>query len=211
MTKHAENELQSKTEDRILSAAEHEFMSKGFAGARTTSIAEAAGVTHAMFHYYFRTKEKLFERIIFEKMTLLQQLIMDSFSDFSQPLNVLLQNLINLHIDFISANPELPRFLITEVFGKPEQLNFFFEKIMNIAPNLFSRLQLKIDETSTQGICRKVDAKMLVLDIVSLNLFPFVASPLVDKVFNNNVGDHSDFIERRKKENYDTIMRKLRP
>ena len=42
------------TEEKILKAAEHEFLVKGFAGARTTSIASAAGVTHAMLHYYFR-------------------------------------------------------------------------------------------------------------------------------------------------------------
>ena len=39
-------------EQAILEAAEREFIVKGFAGARTTSIAEAAGVTHAMLHYY---------------------------------------------------------------------------------------------------------------------------------------------------------------
>ena len=46
------------TEAMILQAAEKEFLEKGYAGARTTAIAEAAGVTHAMLHYYFRTKDK---------------------------------------------------------------------------------------------------------------------------------------------------------
>ena len=40
MTKPAKNKEQT-----ILEAAEREFLNKGFAGARTTSIAEAAGVT----------------------------------------------------------------------------------------------------------------------------------------------------------------------
>lgn len=39
MTKPAKNKEQT-----ILEAAEREFLNKGFAGARTTSIAEAAGV-----------------------------------------------------------------------------------------------------------------------------------------------------------------------
>ena len=59
------------TESRILQAAEREFFEKGYAGARTASIAEAAGVTHAMLHYYFRTKDKLFERIVSEKISIL--------------------------------------------------------------------------------------------------------------------------------------------
>lgn len=39
---------QQNKEQAILKAAEREFLTKGYAGARTTSIAEAAGVTHAM-------------------------------------------------------------------------------------------------------------------------------------------------------------------
>ena len=62
--------LQS-TEARILQAAEKEFFEKGYAGARTVSIAEAAGVTHAMLHYYFRTKDKLFEQIVAGKINML--------------------------------------------------------------------------------------------------------------------------------------------
>ena len=60
--------MQSK-EQQILEAAEKEFLEKGYNGARTTSIAKAADVTHAMLHYYFRTKEQLFERFIDKKMS----------------------------------------------------------------------------------------------------------------------------------------------
>ena len=70
-------------EQAILEAAEREFIVKGFAGARTTSIAEAAGVTHAMLHYYFRTKEQLFERILDEKMRLMGESVLAAFG---QPL-----------------------------------------------------------------------------------------------------------------------------
>ena len=63
-------EKQTK-EQLILAAAEHEFLTKGYDSARTTSIAQAAGVTHAMLHYYFRTKEQLFERIVDEKYKLM--------------------------------------------------------------------------------------------------------------------------------------------
>ena len=56
------------TETKIHKAAEREFHEKGYGGARPTSIAEAAGVTHAMLHNYFRTKDKHFERIVTEMM-----------------------------------------------------------------------------------------------------------------------------------------------
>lgn len=51
------------TEQKILIAAREEFAQKGFYGAKTISIAQAAGVTHAMLHYYYRTKQRLYDRI----------------------------------------------------------------------------------------------------------------------------------------------------
>lgn len=75
-----------KKEQAILEAAEREFLDKGFAGARTTSIAKAAGVTHAMLHYYFRTKEQLFERILDEKTRLMSQSVLTAFGQPDLPL-----------------------------------------------------------------------------------------------------------------------------
>ena len=199
------------TEDRILKAAEREFLSKGFIGARTTSIAEKAGVTHAMFHYYFRTKEKLFERIISEKVDLLKQVVMSSVKDINAPLNVILKEVINNHLDFISRNPDLPRFLVGEIFSNPKNSAKFLDNLREIAPAFITILQNKIDLESEKGVYRKVDAAMLMLDIVSLNVFPYMAAPAVNAALGACMKDQKQFLERRKAENYDTIMRKLKP
>ena len=50
----------------ILEAAEDEFITKGYNGAKTTEIAKKAGVTHAMLHYYYRTTENLFQKVFRE-------------------------------------------------------------------------------------------------------------------------------------------------
>lgn len=211
MIDNADSKQFNDTETKILHAAELEFMTKGFAGARTTSIAEEAGVTHAMLHYYFRTKEKLFDRIISEKMGLLKKIVVKSFEDMNMPFEDMIRNLINLHLDFIYANRDLPRFLIGEVINNPERLSSFLRNITNVAPNVIIRLQMKIDEMAVQGKCRKVDARMLMLDIVSLNVFPYIASPMINLVLDDCMADASRFLELRKNENFETIMRKLRP
>ena len=69
----------NKTEKIILQAAEEEFLLKGFAGARTTEIAQKAGVNHAMLHYYFNTKEQLFEQVMAEKMALFRDSVTSVF------------------------------------------------------------------------------------------------------------------------------------
>jgi TetR/AcrR family transcriptional regulator len=52
------------TQTAILDSAESEFASHGLAGARTEIIAADTGVTKAMIHHYFQTKEKLYEAVI---------------------------------------------------------------------------------------------------------------------------------------------------
>lgn len=206
----SDNNCINDTESRIMRAAECEFMAKGFAGARTSSIAEAAGVTHAMLHYYFRTKEKLFEKIISEKSEMLIAVVAESLKDINLPLEDMIRNLINLHLDFISENPELPRFIISEIYSNPERLAIFGGMIRSVAPDVLSRLQRKIDDMADKGKCRRVDAKMLMLDIVSLNVFPYMASHIVNSILDNCMDDHEKFLELRKKENFETIMRKLK-
>lgn len=198
------------TETRILQAAEREFMSKGFSGARTTSIAEAAGVTHAMFHYYFRTKEKLFERIMAEKIALLKEAVIGSGGDLNLPLSEILRNIINKHLDFIAANPGLPRFILGELYSNPARSSFI-DGLHAAAPAFVALLQSKIDSEADAGRCRRLDARMLMLDIVSLNVFAYMAAPAVNAALGDCMADAEAFLERRKRENYDTIIRKLRP
>lgn len=209
--KKADNQLSQDTESLILQAAEREFMSNGFAGARTTSIAEAAGVTHAMFHYYFRTKEKLFDRIIAEKITLLKDALFNSVEDENVPLEDMIRNIIVHHMEFVASNPDLPRFLVGEIFCNPQRSAGFIEKLRAYAPAVVMRLQEKIDKEAAMGKVRRLDAKMLMLDIASLNVFSYMALPAVNAALDNCMVDADAFLALRKKENYDTIMRKLKP
>lgn len=56
--------MNKNTEAAILEAAEGLFKTNGFKGTTTTMIAGQAGVTHAMLHYYFRTKEQIFVKVL---------------------------------------------------------------------------------------------------------------------------------------------------
>lgn len=199
------------TEEKILAAAEKEFLTKGYAGARTTVIAENAGVTHAMLHYYFRTKDNLFDKIIESKIGTLRDIMLESVGDPSIPLFEKLKMVIEHHLDFIAENPDLPKFMINEVFSNPEKLPIVLDKMRPHMPLIVESLQRQLDEYARKGLCRKTDARMLILDIVSLNIFPFMAMPMANPLMNNAMSDSRAFIERRKQENVETIMRKLKP
>lgn len=197
-------------EQAILQAAEHEFLTKGFDGARTISIARAAGVTHAMLHYYFRTKEHIFERILDEKMHLMGQSILTAIGQSGLPLQERLSDAIGRHFDFIAANPDLPRFVVNEIVSRPERYDTMRVRIRKIADPLMRDLQQELDESAEQGLTEPIDARILLLDIISLNVFSFIAYPILEPVLGDLTADRARFFALRKEENIEIILRRLR-
>ena len=198
------------TEGEILRAAEQEFMLKGFDGAKTASIARAAGVTHAMLHYYFRTKEQLFDRILTDKLSLMGRSVLASFGTPDLPVLERLKRGIASHFDFLVENPDLPRFIVNEVFSRPERYEVMRENISRIADGLMQQLQREMDVLVGRGEVVAIDVRHLLLDIVCLNVFPFIAYPLIEPVFGPVAADRSQFFEMRKAENTAVIMRRIK-
>ncbi len=54
----------AQTRTNILDAAEEEFAHHGFHGTRMVAIAERAGVTHGLLHYYFDSKDRLYDQVV---------------------------------------------------------------------------------------------------------------------------------------------------
>lgn len=204
-----ESQPQHDTEARILKSAETEFISKGYEGAKTTSIAEAAGVTHAMLHYYFRTKSNLFERIITDKLGNLGDILYGNFQNNEMPLKERLVYGIEQHFDFLMKNRALPRFIFNSAYTHPEILEAIRLRMLEIFNKVVATLQESIDDNARAGACRQVDARMLMLDIISLNIFPFLASPIIENVFISDSENIEKFIAQRKAENVRTILDKL--
>ncbi|MBR5323232.1 MAG: TetR/AcrR family transcriptional regulator [Muribaculaceae bacterium] len=200
--------IQSK-ELQILEAAEKEFLTKGYDGARTTSIAKAAGVTHAMLHYYFRTKEQLFERIIDKKMSEITPLLTYLFGNDKLPLAERIKEAVSVHFDFIVANPELPKFLINEVLPNKERFVVLKSKIDKVL-HQFNNLQKEVDEAALRGEVEQFNIINLFQTILSLNIFSSVMPLFMENIFGEKDFTSKDFLAARKAENIETIMRRIK-
>jgi AcrR family transcriptional regulator len=96
---------------RLLAAAGSEFSRFGRAGARTDRIARQAGVNKQLIHYYFRTKDGLYEAVLAQA----SQQVAEALSRL--PLVGLtaverLRRLVRGQFDFLAAHPELTRLLV---------------------------------------------------------------------------------------------------
>lgn len=199
------------TEQLILQAAEKEFISKGFDSARTTAIAEEAGVTHAMLHYYFRTKEKLFDRVLSSKVSEMRGVMLGFIDNEELPLLQRIELGVRRHFEFLMNNPQLPLFIINELRRKESKVAKFMEISKDTARDIQVSLQSAIDMAATKGECRRIDARTLVLDIISLNVAPFVGAPLIDCIFAIGPEKRRGFLPERLEENVKTILNKLQP
>jgi AcrR family transcriptional regulator len=195
-------------EQLILQAAETEFMLKGFQGAKTTSIAKAAGVTHAMLHYYYRTKENLFNKVFEAKMVLISDIIIQSVTNADLPLLEKLKLVIESHFNFLANNPDLPRFLINELISQPDKKKIFEDKVQVITQVVVPTLQKELDNEAAKGNIEKITAFDLMLNIISLNVFVFITFPILKSLdFSPHTAE--EFLENRKRENVEVIMRRL--
>ena len=98
----AENDKQ--TEDKIFEAATDVFIEKGMDGARMQDIANHAGINKALLHYYFRTKDHLFDAV-FAKLA--QKMFMKFSPIFEEDLSLeeSIKFFFREHITFLQQNP----------------------------------------------------------------------------------------------------------
>lgn len=204
----SEQVAQSK-EQQILEAAEREFLKKGYDGARTTSIAKAAGVTHAMLHYYFRTKEQLFERFIDKKMSEVVPLLTHLFGNSDLPLVERIEKTISVHFDFVATNPDLPRFLINEILPYKERCDLFYSKVANFL-YLFNNLQREVNEAAARGEVEQFNVLLLFQSVLSLNIFPSLMINMIENLMSNNRQSMKEIFAQRKAENIELIMRRIK-
>jgi len=179
---------------KILEAARQVFHQKGFNGARMQEIADLAGMNKALLHYYFRSKERLFETVFNETFSQIASKISEIF--FSEmTLMTMIEIFINFYINFISRNSFVVSFIINAIQDKPEQLREIISR-HNVSPELLLdqiRKQLKEE----MGL--DIDPLHIYVNILGLVIFPVVAKPLIQSLFAMPDEKMAIFFEQRKK------------
>jgi TetR/AcrR family transcriptional regulator len=161
-------------EEKILEAAKEVFMKYGLYGARMQDIADTAGINKALLHYYFRNKEKLFDKI-FEGALVKFFEQMDVFSNSELPIKKRVFIYIDNIIEFYAEYPQMSMFIIKEIGNNPE---LFREKIQAAKKNKTLRLIQVLEDAMKAGEIKKFDSAMFLVNIQSLCTYPFLASPM---------------------------------
>ena len=184
-------------EERILAAARKVFTTKGMAGARMQDIADEAGINKALLHYYFRDKDKLFEVIfIQEAQKFFPKINMIFQSDM--PLFEKIESFVSEYIDEMIENPYLPWFVLNELNRDPDQ---FMHRIWGDAnlPKPMKFLE-QIEKEVKKGTIKRTNPVHLLLNLLSMTIFPFVAKPMVTRNLRLSESKFREVMEQRKTE-----------
>ena len=199
-------EEQSTPENNILNAAKEIFQKKGMAAARMQEIADEAGINKAMLHYYYRSKELLFEAVFKSAFSMLapqlNEIINADTSIFDK-----IRNFSSNYIAFVIKHPYLPNFIIQELNRNPD----FVKKLVaeKNFPNI-SKFKQQVNEKVEEGIIKPIKAEQLFINIISLNIFPFIGAQLLKGFINVNDEAYKQLMEDRKAEVADFIINAIK-
>ena len=194
------------TESQILNAAKNVFQRKGMDGSRMQEIADEAGINKAMLHYYYRSKQMLFEAVFKGAFSLLAPQL-NKILNADNSIEEKIKNFTSSYISFTVKHPYLPNFVLQELNRNPE---FILKMQRN---NEFPNIQKFKDQVTSEvkkGTIKPIKATQLFINIISLNIFPFVASPLLKGLINVDDNAFMKLMEDRKTEVADFIINSIK-
>lgn len=187
-------EKSENAEIEILKAAKEIFQQKGMDGARMQEIADKAKINKALLHYYYRSKQLLFEAVFQNAFALLAPQLNTILNDESD----LFQKIIKFtdsYISFVIKHPYLPNFVIQELNKNPD-----FVQNLRSKENFptIDKFKLQVTEAIEKGIIKPIEAEQLFINIMSLNVFPFISEPLLMALINTDKKSYDKIIQNRK-------------
>jgi len=184
------------SEEKVISAAVKEFAAHGYAGARVDSIAEKAKVNKAMIYYHFKSKEKLYERILKDITDSIYSQIRDAAVGEGDPVEVI-YSIIGRYMNMLdSFDREIFQILLREIASGGE----YFRKVAipNLAVPVLSLVVPLIKSAKDSGRVRDVNPYYTFLQILGgIVFFNIIRIPMEGSVLEKLIFKE-DYIESYK-------------
>jgi TetR/AcrR family transcriptional regulator len=199
-------EQDKQTEEKIFESATEVFIEKGMDGARMQDIADHAGINKSLLHYYYRTKDHLFNAVF-------EMIAGQMFKKFAPVFdeNLSLEDKIRFffqeHIAFLQKNPRLPSFLLNELNRNPERIKKLIQSIdIN---KIWTTLEKQHKEELVKYNITKETIPQLMTSIAALSVFPFAAKAIISGIMEKMGYDFDEYIEVRKKYAADFVIKAI--
>ncbi|MEZ4883344.1 MAG: helix-turn-helix domain-containing protein [Chitinophagales bacterium] len=195
------------TEQLILEAARQQFVQNGFAATRMQEIADEAGINKAMLHYYFRTKEKLYQEIIGQILnTVIPQFA--KAMEYQGTVMEKIEEVVHTYISVLTEYPDIPFFIMSELSQKRESFIVELKKRAQFSPVILAFMS-QMQQEMNEGKIRKIPPVHLLLNILAMCAFPFMAKPIFCNIMNIPENNFDQLMQQRKEVIVDFVRNAL--
>jgi len=199
-----------ETEEKILAAAYSIFLQKGKAGTRMQEIADEAGVNKALIHYYFRSKDNIYNAVLKQAVEKLILPIVQHL-DFSLSFKEIIKEFIFKHINTIKDNKRIFRFFFSEVWMNSKEVMDIFQNALNIQNKpLYMVFSERMKKAIADKEIREIDPFQLMLNILSLNIFFFIISPMYFMIAGLSIEEREKAQRERAEEVFSFVWESIR-
>jgi len=178
------------TEEKIKEAARTVFTKKGYAATKTRDIAEEAGLNLALLNYYFRSKEKLFELIMAEKIQQLFSSLAPALNNRDTSLEEKMDWIAANYIEMLLKNPDLPLFVLSEIRNDPERFGKRIQLENYIMKSYF--IQQIVEKN------KEINPIQFYINFLGMMVFPFLAKPIFNATGAISEKEYIQLVEQRK-------------
>ena len=178
-------ELKKTTmENKIIEAARTVFIERGYAETSMSEIATKAGINRPALHYYFRTKDKMFQAVFGSIVSSVIPQVFDAIMQREKSIAERTECIINAYYNLFESTPHLPLFMLRELNRDPELL---IKTILglNITETMRKAIT-SLQEEMEEGKLKKVPLQFIFFNFYSLLTFPFLTIDISRKIFDNN-------------------------
>lgn len=187
--------LDTSTEEKIKIAARKVFYKKGYAATRTRDIAEEADINLALLNYYFQSKKKLFDIImyetVFEFVHSMAKIMNNADTSFEEKVKRIASN----YIDFIIERPDIPIFMLHEIRDNIDEISAKLPIKNLLMESLFFK---QFQDALLEGKLVQSDPMHFLVNLWGLTIFPFLGKPLIMGIKDMSEEDFTQFMQERK-------------
>ncbi len=201
------SEADKQTEEKIFEAATEVFIEKGMDGARMQDIADRAGINKSLLHYYYRTKDHLFNAVY----EMIAGQMFRKFSpvfDENRSLEEKIRFFLREHISFMQKNPRLPSFILNEMHRNPGRIRKLIQSFdIN---KLWKTLEAQHKEELKRYNITEENLPQFMTTIAGMSVFPFAARPIIGSIMEKMGYNFDQYIEERKVYAADFVLNALK-
>lgn len=176
-------------ENKIIDAARSVFIERGYAETSMSEIATRVGINRPALHYYFRTKDRMFQAVFGSIVSSVMPKVFDALTHREMGIAQRVEGIIDAYYTLFLENPRLPMFMLRELNRDSDLLIKTIQQfnVMDTARKALASVQDEMNE----GKLKKVSLQFVFYNFYSLLTFPFLTKDISTKVFQK---DDKDFL-----------------